>query len=255
MPLFSNLSELSFAPVALALIAVFILAGLARLVLGQASNVIPSAASCVQLVLVGLIVTGLYAAFPLLRQMLSQLPFLNLFANGFRLISPAQLEYNALFPALLRLFLLALVINFWEELLPKCKKFVSWLLMRLLSAVGSLCCYLLLCEGLQRYCPQLFDQWAMAIVLCIPGCLCLLGICKALLTLAAVVVHPLLGLLFSFFFSHVIGRQLTRSVITSVFFLGLVWYLGESDSGWFGLHLLPICLLSVATRYILEKLI
>lgn len=254
MPLFSNLSELSFAPVALALIAVFILAGLARLALGEVSNVIPAAGSCVQLVLVGLIATALYAAFPSLGQMLSQMPFLNLFANGFRLISPAQLEYNALFPALMRLFLLAFVINFWEELLPKSKKFVSWLLMRLFSAVGSLCCYFLLCGALQRYFPQIFNQWAMAIVLSILGCFCLLGICKGLLTLAAVVVHPLLGLLFSFFFSHVIGRALTRAVITCALFLGLAWYLGANGICCFDLQLLPVSLLTMAVRYMLDRL-
>lgn len=257
MPLFSNLSDLPFAPVAMALIAVFILAGVARLVLGEASNVVPSAASCVQLVVVGLSAIALYVAFPALGQTFYQLPFLNLHAYGCSLLSPAQLESHTLFPALLRLFLLALLINLWEELLPKSKKITRWLLLRLLSAAGSLCSYFILCAVLQRYCPQIFDQWAMAIVLSILGILCLLGICKGILTIVAAVVHPLFGLLFAFFFSHVIGRQMTRAVITGVLFLGLAWYLAESSiSGWsYDLQLLPVCLLSLAARYILERLL
>lgn len=257
MPLFSRLSELSIAPVALALIAIFILAGISRLVLKESENVIASAASCVQLVLVGLSAIALYVAFPSLGQTLPQLPFLNLHAYGCSLLSPAQLESHSLFPALLRLFLLALLINLWEELLPKSKKIAPWLLLRVLSAAGSLCCYFLLCEVLQRYCPQLLNQWAMAIVLSILGCVCLLGICKGLLTIAAAVVHPLLGLLFAFFFSHIIGRQLTRAVITGTLFLGLAWYLGESGiSGCsYDLQLLPVCLLTLTARYILEKLL
>lgn len=257
MALFSRLSELSIAPVALALIAVFILAGIARLVLKESANVIASAASCVQLVLVGLGAIALYVAFPAFGQALSQLPFLSLHSFGCSLLSPAQLESHTLFPALLRLFLLALLINLWEELLPKSKKIAPWLLLRVLSTAGSLCCYFLLCEVLQRYCPQILDKWAMSIVLSILGCVCLLGICKGLLTIAAVVVHPLLGLLFAFFFSHVIGRQLTRAVITSVLFLGLAWYLGESGiSGCsYDLQLLPVCLLTLTARYILEKLL
>lgn len=257
MPLFSRLSELSIAPVALALIAVFILAGIARLVLKEGSNVIASTASCVQLMLVGLGAIALYVAFPALGQALPQLPFLNFHAYGCDLLSPAQLESHTLFSTLLRLFFLALLINLWEELLPKSKKIAPWLLLRLLSAAGSLCCYFLLCEVLQRYCPQLLNQWAMAIVLSILGCVCLLGICKGILTLAAAVVHPLLGILFAFFFSHVIGRQLTRAIITGVLFLGLAWYLVESGiRGWsYDLQLLPICLLTLAARYILEKLL
>lgn len=257
MPLFSRLSELSIAPVALSLIAVFVLAGIARLVLKEGSNVIASTASCVQLMLVGLTAIAIYAAFPALGQTLPQLPFLNLQAYGCSLLSPAQLESHTLFPALLRLFLLALLINLWEELLPKSKKIAPWLLLRLLSAVGSLCCFFLLCEVLQRYCPQMLDQWSMSIVLSILGGICLLGICKGLLTVVAAVVHPLLGLLFAFFFSHVIGRQLTRAVITGVLFLGIAWYLGESGiSGCsYDLQLLPVCLLTLAIRYALERLL
>ena len=89
----------------------------------------------------------------------------------------------------------------------------------------------------QTYLPQGIVLYAPVILLGILVLMLLTGALKFLLGLLLATVNPLIGALYTFFFANIIGKQVTRSVLTTALLSGVLVMLQNLEIA--GLSLAP----------------
>lgn len=204
-------------------IGVCILGGLLCLLFGRGSAVVKSVFSCIHIALIYLCAMMLTTFFPEIRNAIPPLPFVSVSLESLLLWDITLLSSQMLFSNMLQLFLLAFLVNLFEDLLPRGKQILSWYFFRLLTACSALVSYGIIILFVNRFAPQIFDQWAAPILIALWLLIGLLGLSKGLLTLIAAVVNPVLGLLFAFFFSNSIGKQFTKSILTCLLMMAVLF--------------------------------
>lgn len=241
--------------------AVCILGGVFRLICGKGSKLVRSVSGSVILMLVYLADILVYVFAPSLRDILAPLPFLTVTEDAFFLWDICSLRGNELYIPLLQLFLLAFFANLLDGLMPKGKKLLSWYGFRLLTVAACLALYTMASSLIRSVAPRIFGDWAGYILLGIWGVILLTGILKLLLTVILAAVNPLVGALYGFFFSNIVGKQLSQAIATTlltVAIMCLLYWLGYIGFAFDGFSIAaygPVCLVAALILYLFGKLL
>lgn len=241
--------------------AVCVLGGVLRLILGRGSSLVRSVSACVTLVLVYLTAIILYVLIAQLRGSIATLPFITVTEDAFCLWDIRNLDNTSLLPSLLQLFILAFLINLTESLLPHGKKFLSWYGFRLLTVAICLVLYSGI-DTLIRMCvPQVYGQWAGYILLGLWIFIALTAILKVLMGIVLTVINPIVGVLYTFFFSNIFGKQLTKAILTTLLSVGLLtllYRLGLTSFAFNDFSVAsygPTCLIALLALYLFGKML
>lgn len=239
---------------------VFFAAGaILRLFFGEDSNTIRAVSACLSILLVYMAAILVYLFLPELRSQLQPLPFITVNEQIFSLWDLSELSQELLFGSILRMALLAFLVNLLETFLPKGEGFFGWYLWRSVTVLVSLAAYCFVCGLIQEYLPELFTTWAMPLILGFWALIILSGLLKLLLSVILTVVNPIIGGLYIFFFSNLFGRQFSKSILTTVILLVLVECLnglGFSQFAFSDFSLAaygPACLIIFLTLYLFGK--
>lgn len=230
-----------------------------RIVFGKQAKITRAISASLSILMIYLAAVLIYLFLPGYRAELASLPFITVDDQCFILWNLPELSDTVLYGSLLRLFLLAVLVNLLESLLPDGEKFTTWYLWRCLTALAGLVFYHLLCGLAEQYAPELFGDWAKPVVLGFWALILLSGALKLLLTVVLTVVHPLIGALYAFFFSNLFGRQFSKSILTTLILVGLVSALngmGFTQFAFSDFSLLsygPTCLILIGTLYLFGR--
>lgn len=230
-----------------------------RIFFGKQAKVTRAISASLTILMIYLTAVLIYLFLPDYRAELVSLPFITVDEQHFLLWNLSELSDELLYGSILRLFLLAVLVNLLEVLLPEGDRFSTWYLWRCLTALTGLVGYRLTCGLIDQYVPELLMEWARPVVLIFWALILLSGILKVLLTLVLTVVHPVIGALYGFFFSNLFGRQFSKSILTTLILVGLVGCLnrlGFSRFAFSDFSLLsygPTCLILIATLYLFGR--
>lgn len=207
-------------------VASLVLSVLGRVMLGKRSSLNSSLSSVMGILFIYAVTIVVYTFKPWdLVALLSPLPFVT-FTGEYLIIFPltgAQLP--ELCSELLSLVILAFLVNLSDVILPRGENLVSWFLMRLLGVVTSMALHLLAQWALNTFLPGVVAAYAPTILLFLLGFMLLSGIINFLLGLVIAVSNPFLGAMYTFFFSNIIGKQLSKAVFTSAILCTIVFLL------------------------------
>lgn len=240
-------------------ISVCILGGLLQLIFGKGSSAVKAVFSCIHIALMYLCAMVLFSLAPGIRSILSPLPFVTVHSDSIALWDITALRSAEFFPAMLQLFLLAFLVNLLEDLVPRGNQILSWYFFRLLTACSALACYCVISILINRYAPQVFGQWAAPILVASWLLIGILGLSKGLLTLIAAAFGPVLGVLFAFFFTNLVGKQFTKSILTCLLTMAVLFELSRSGFSGFVFSQLssaafaPTFVVSLACLYLFGK--
>jgi hypothetical protein len=134
------------------------------------------------------------------------------------------------------MIILAFFINLLDRWLPTGKKLLSWLLFRALTIAIGFVLQIIIVSLLEKYLPEGIVTYAPVILLVILVSCLLAGILKIVIGEFLTTINPIIGGLYTFFFATVIGKQITKAVLTTAILAGLVM----------GLQLLGIAAISIA---------
>lgn len=241
--------------------AICILGGVLRLIFGKGSKLVRSVSASINVVMVYLTAIIVYVLLPQLRDSLPSLPFISVTEDAFYLWDIANLSNSSLFPALLQLFVLAFLVNAMETFLPHGKKILSWYGFRLLTVAASLGLYTLLSVLVQTFAPQIFGEWAVFILLGLWLFILLTGILKVLLAVILTAVNPIIGAIYTFFFSNIFGRQFSKAILTTLLCVGLLMLLRSLGLSAFAFESFslasygPTCVIALLALYLFGKLL
>ena len=205
---------------------VLILSVLSRVVLGKRSSLNHSLSSAIGILFIYAVTIVVYTFKPWnLELLLSPLPFVS-FSGQFLVIFPiADAQFPALCSQLLSLVILAFLVNLIDTFLPKGDNPITWFVLRLLTVVVSMILNLAARWAFQTYLPGVLVTYAPSILLVLLVVLMLSGVLNLILGLVISMTNPFLGAMYTFFFSNIVGKQLSKAVFSCALLCAIVYLL------------------------------
>ena len=197
---------------------------LVRLLFGNRSDLNHAMSSSAGILTVYVLTVIIYAFQPKgLENLLSPLPFVT-FVNDYLFVLPFRgTSFETLCSQILALVILSFVVNCMNALLPEGANPFTWFLSRFLSVILAMGLHVAANWAINKYLPTLIVYHAPAVLLVILLSCLLLGVFKLILGIFLTVVNPVLGALYTFFFSSHIGKQLTKSVLSTAILCGVFY--------------------------------
>ena len=234
---------------------------IARFIFGKKSNLNHAVSSAIGIIFVYGAIVGLKYAGPDFEAFLAPMPFVNFAGDQLNLFPFAAVEFEVLCAEILSMVILAFLANLAERWLPTGKKMLSWLFFRFLTVVLGLLMHLIVTGLFNNYMPDVIRTYAPMILLGVLVVMLLTGALKIIVGLLVSTVNPLIAALYTFFFASVVGKQITRSVMTTAILMLLIY--GLQSMGIYSLSIaggalvayIPVLILLVLVWYLVSRVI
>lgn len=188
----------------------------ARLIFGRRSALNHAVSSAMGILVIYIVTIVVYTFQPAgLPRYLSPLPFVQFTDNYLQILSFHSARFPALCENTLSLIILSFLINALDSLIPKGKNVIRWFLLRFLSVILAIILHNIVNQAFHTFLPGVLVTYAPVILLGILIVMLLLGVLNFLLSFILVAVSPILAGIYAFFFSNVIGKQLSKSILTA----------------------------------------
>lgn len=150
-----------------------------------------------------------------LTQYLAPLPFA-IFRGDILIVSySACSTIPLLCSQLLSLIILCFIVHLLNFVLPRGRSFVPWLLMRAVCVVLAVGVDLAANWALNTFLPAVIAESAPVALITVLAVTLLVSLFNPLLCILFTAANPIVGLLYTFFFSNTIGKNLTRAVLSA----------------------------------------
>lgn len=224
---------------AVAVLGVLALAVVARLVFGSRSNMNHAVSSAIAILWVYIVNVVICSTGAELTFLLSPLPFVSISGDYLTIFPILSAEFNDICTHVLNLVILAFLMNLLDSWLPKGKKLLSWYFFRLLTVVLAICLQYVVNLLLAAFVPEGLAAVAPTVLMIVLVATLALGALKLLVGGALAFINPFLGIFYTFFFSTMVGKQLSKAILTTAILTGLVCLLNY-------LGITAVCIASAA---------
>ena len=120
------------------------------------------------------------------------------------------------------MIILAFLVNLADGWLPRGKNIFTWVFFRCLTVVIAFFLHLLVVGLFSTYLPDGIVTYAPTILLALLILMLLTGALKLLVGVLLSSVNPLIAALYTFFFANIVGKQITKAVLTTALLTALV---------------------------------
>ena len=182
---------------------------------------------CLAILLIYAVTIVIYTLKPWnLELLLSPLPFAT-FAGDYLIILPI---HDAQFPALcteiLSMVILAFLINLVGTFMPKGETILSWYVYRFIAVLLCMGLHFVTCWAFRTFLPEVLVTYAPTILLFILLFMVFSGAISLVLGAILTLNSPFLGAMYTFFFSNIVGKQVSKAVFTTVILCAVVYLMG-----------------------------
>lgn len=203
-----------------------ILGVLGRIFLGKRSSLNNALSSVMGILFIYALTIVIYTFKPWnLEDLLSPLPFVTFSGDYLILLPLRDAQIPALCTEVLSLVILAFLMNLLDTFIPRGKTIFSWYFLRFLTVGFAMVLHLMTRWAINTYLPEALITYAPTILLVLLAAMLLMGLLNLFLGLVLTVVNPIIGAMYTFFFSNVLGKQLTKAVFTTAILCAVVFLL------------------------------
>lgn len=240
--------------------ALLVLAVVGRFVFGKRSALILAVSSAIGILFVYVVTILLGGAGEELQKFIAPLPFVTIENDTMYLFS-FQADYTVVCTQILSMIILSFLMNLADGWLPTGKRILGWLFFRCLGVMIALILHLVVTGLLTSFLPEGLVTYAPVILLGILILMLLTGALKFLVGLVLTTVNPLIAALYTFFFANVVGKQITKAILTTAILGGLVLVLQKMGIVAISIAsaalaaYIPLIILLVVLWYIVGKLL
>ena len=214
---FKNFQTDSFWITALVLLlGTFLLSIFGRFVFGKRSALNHAISSAIGILFIYAATVVLYGAGAQYESLIAPLPFIRISGDQILLFSFTGTHYTVICQEVLSMVILAFLVNLVDGWLPKGKNIFTWLVFRCLTVVLAYVLHLIVDYLMVTFLPEGIMMYAPMILLGLLVLLLLTGALKVLVGALLTTVNPIIGGLYTFFFATVIGKQISKAVLTTV---------------------------------------
>lgn len=204
------------------LFGLLFLSSIFRFLFGKKAQINRAVSSAMEILCLYIINIVIYSLGVRLDIFLAPLPFVQIRGDFIHIYPIFQAEFTDLCSKLLKILIIALLVNMVNDLIPKGKHLISWYFFRLLTVAIAVGINYVADWFLIQYLPQGLTQYAPTVLMVTLVALVLLGSLKLLTGIAISFLDPLVGALYTFFFSNYLGRQLARALLTTALLTAIV---------------------------------
>jgi len=243
---FNGRDFLKFA--AFFIIGMLVISLVGRLILGKKSTLNRSVCCAISILCMYVVNVVIYSLGLKLDAILAPLPFVSLSGDYLLIDDLLYSGFSSICTKVLNMLILAFLVGLLDSWLPQGKMLLSWFAFRVLSVVLAIV-------------PQGVITFAPAVLIIILVAAILLGSLKILVGGALAIISPILGVLYTFFFSNIVGKQLSKAVLTTAILSGLVCLLNyfEICAIYIGsavlIAYLPLLLVVLVLWYVISHLL
>ena len=164
-----------------------------------------------------------FHAFPnSLSVYLPELPFTSVSGHTLSLFQFANAGYALVCSQILSMIILAFIMNLIDRWMPGGKNILTWLFFRIISIVCAITIHGLIIRLFRGIMPEGIVTYAPTVLLAILILMVLTGALKIIVGALMATVNPFIGALYTFFFANIVGKQITRAVLTTGILAGLI---------------------------------
>ncbi|MBQ3215112.1 MAG: hypothetical protein IJB11_03235 [Oscillospiraceae bacterium] len=256
---FNGRDFLKFA--AFFIIGMLVISLVGRLILGKKSTLNRSVCCAISILCMYVVNVVIYSLGLKLDAILAPLPFVSLSGDYLLIDDLLYSGFSSICTKVLNMLILAFLVGLLDSWLPQGKKLLSWFAFRVLSVVLAMCLHYVVSMALLAIVPQGVITFAPAVLIIILVAAILLGSLKILVGGALAIISPILGVLYTFFFSNIVGKQLSKAVLTTAILSGLVCLLNyfEICAIYIGsavlIAYLPLLLVVLVLWYVISHLL
>lgn len=202
-----------------------------RFVFGKRSVLNNAVSSAIGILFIYAVTVVLKSSGAQFQQLIAPLPFVTIADDTLYLFNFSGAHYTTVCSELLSMIILSFLVNLADGWLPKGKNIFSWVFFRCLTVIIAFLLHLLVVGLFAAYLPEGLVTYAPTVLLAILVILLLTGALKLLVGVLLSTVNPLIGGLYTFFFANVVGKQVTKAVLTTALLTGIVYLLNYLGCG------------------------
>lgn len=206
---------------------IFLLGLIGRFLCGKKSVAHGSVTSVIGILFIYALAIVVHSTGLKLGFMLSPLPFITLDGDILHLFSFSGVDYVVICGEVLDMVFLAFAVNVVDRLLPVGKHLFGWFFFRALSVALGAVAFTLIMGLLNHFLPEGLLTWAPVILLGILLLSLALGALKLLVGAIIATVNPMLAVLYTFFFASVLGKMVTKAILTTLVMSAMVYALNH----------------------------
>ena len=207
---------------AILIFGVLFLSSVARFLFGKKAQLNLAFTSSMEILCVYVITILIHALGWQLQQFVTPLPFVNISGDYLILYPILNAEFTNICSHILKLLIIAFLVNMINEFIPKGEHLITWLLLRMITIVISIAVIYVLELALNTFLPEGLQDIAPTVLLCALIALILLGALRWVVGAVLVFLDPISAALYTFFFSTFIGRALARAMVSTALLTGLI---------------------------------
>lgn len=216
-------SYLLYALVLVAAVVIFGLIG--RVLFGKKSVLSQAVSSAISILFIYAVTIVVISLGADLHFLIAPLPFITINGEYMNIFQYEGVHYTLICEQVLSMIILAFLANLTNGWLPTGKKLFSWLFFRAISVLLAMVLHVIVTSLLQAFLPEGLLVWAPVVLLGLLVVLMLVGALKFLVGAALTTVNPLIGILYTFFFANIVGKQLSKAVLTAGILAAIVYAL------------------------------
>ena len=193
-----------------------------RFIFGKKSALNNAISSAIGILFICALTVTLKRANLPFANLIPPLPFVSISGESVVLFSFAGKHYTVICGELLNMIILSFLVNIVDGWMPKGKHFFSWIFFRVLTVLIASILHILSTGLLTAYLPEGIVTYAPPILLGLLILMLLTGALKIVVGAVMATVNPLIAALYTFFFANIVGKQITKAVLTTAILSGLV---------------------------------
>lgn len=211
----------------LVILAVFLLLSIiGRLLWGKKSTLNRAISSSISILFIYVVTIVIYSLGIDLAVLISPLPFIGISENTLSIFVFKGVHYTIICNQILSMVILAFLANLSDSWLPTGKNIVSWFFFRVVSVLLAMVLHLIANTIITMLLPEGILTWAPVVLLGLLAIFLAVGLLKVLIgTILSVTVSPIIGVLYTFFFANIVGKQVSKAVLSTGILVGFVYIL------------------------------
>lgn len=202
-----------------------LLGTIGRFAFGKRSMLSQSVSSAIGILFVYALAVVIWSAGASLSNFISPLPFVTLGSNYLYIFPFAGSDYTQICAQLLSAVALAFIANLIDGIMPRGKNLFTWFLFRSLTVLLAAAAHIFVSSILRGLLPEGLLTYAPVILLGLLVLLLLVGVLKIIVGALLATVNPLIGAFYTFFFATIVGKALTKALLTAALLSSLVFAL------------------------------
>jgi len=207
---------------AILLLGLLLVSVFGRFIFGKRSALNNAVSSAIGILFIYAATVVLKSAGAQFQELIAPLPFVTISGEDLILFSFANADYTVICSELLSMIILAFLVNLADGWLPRGKNIFTWVFFRCLTVVIAFFLHLLVVGLFSTYLPEGIVTYAPTILLALLILMLLTGALKLLVGVLLSSANPLIAALYTFFFANIVGKQITKAVLTTALLTALV---------------------------------